>query len=112
MAGQWTRRAALLTAPGLALAARGARAQEAAFPTRPVRIIVPFAAGGPTDVIVRIIAEQLGDRWKQPVVVENRGGGGTIVGTNALAQAQGDGYTIGVACPTTRCAPSRRWGCW
>jgi tripartite-type tricarboxylate transporter receptor subunit TctC len=97
MTGHWTRRAALLAAPGLTLVARGAQAQQAAFPTRPVRIIVPFAAGGPTDVIVRIIAEQLGERWKQPVVVENRGGGGTIVGTNALAQAQADGYTIGVA---------------
>jgi len=97
MTARWTRRAALLAAPGLALAARGAWAQEGTFPTRPVRIIVPFAAGGPTDVIVRIIAEQLGDRWKQPVVVENRGGGGTIVGTNALAQSTADGYTIGVA---------------
>jgi tripartite-type tricarboxylate transporter receptor subunit TctC len=74
-----------------------AHATDAAFPTRPVRIIVPFAAGGPTDVIVRIIAEALSARWKQPVVVENRGGGGTIVGTNALAQAPADGYTIGVA---------------
>ena len=97
IARHWPRRAALLATPGLVLAAHGVRAQEAAFPTRPVRIIVPFAAGGPTDVIVRIIAEQLGDRWKQPVVVENRGGGGTIVGTNALAQAAPDGNTIGVA---------------
>lgn len=97
MTGLLTRRATLLACLGAAGFAAGARAQETAFPTRPVRIIVPFAAGGPTDVIVRIIAEALSDRWKQPVVVENRGGGGTIVGTNALAQAAGDGYTIGVA---------------
>ena len=96
MARTLTRRAAVLAASG-AVMAPAVRAQEAAFPTRPVRIIVPFAAGGPTDVIVRIIAEALSERWKQPVVVENRGGGGTIVGTNALAQAAADGYTIGVA---------------
>jgi tripartite-type tricarboxylate transporter receptor subunit TctC len=76
--------------------AQSARAQDA-FPVRPVRFIVPFAAGGPTDVIVRIVAEALGDRWKQPVVVENRAGGGTIIGTQAIARAVPDGYTLGVS---------------
>jgi tripartite-type tricarboxylate transporter receptor subunit TctC len=85
---------------GLVLAAgagyRAAVAQQA-FPARPVRLVVPFAAGGPTDVIARVLAEILGARWGQPVVVENRGGGGTIVGTAAVAQAAPDGHTLGIA---------------
>ncbi|MFT8247223.1 Bug family tripartite tricarboxylate transporter substrate binding protein [Roseomonas sp. BN140053] len=75
---------------------RAASAQEP-YPTRAVRIIVPFPPGGPTDVIARILAEMLSSTWKQPVVVENRGGGGTIVGTVAVAQAAPDGYTFGIA---------------
>ncbi len=71
-------------------------AQEA-FPARPVRLLVPFAAGGPTDVIARVLAEQLGARWGQPVVVENKPGASTIIGTQAVAQAAGDGYVLGVA---------------
>ncbi|MDJ0389177.1 tripartite tricarboxylate transporter substrate binding protein [Roseomonas sp. E05] len=93
-----SRRAALAGAAAALTAGlvRGSVAAEA-FPARPVRIIVPFAAGGPTDVIARIVAEALGEIWKQPVVVENRGGAGTILGTNLMAQAPHDGYTIGVA---------------
>ncbi|MCR0985433.1 tripartite tricarboxylate transporter substrate binding protein [Roseomonas populi] len=96
---RWTRRAALRAAAlgaGTTLLPPGAARAQAAFPTRPVRMIVPFAAGGPTDVIARVVAEALGDRWKQPVVVENRAGGGTIVGTLAIARATGDGYTLGI----------------
>jgi tripartite-type tricarboxylate transporter receptor subunit TctC len=82
---------------GLALAgltAFGAHAQ--AFPTRNVTIIVPFAAGGPTDVIMRILGERLSARWGKPVIVENRTGAGTIVATAALARADADGHTLGV----------------
>jgi tripartite-type tricarboxylate transporter receptor subunit TctC len=82
---------------GLALAgltAFGAHAQ--AFPTRNVTIIVPFAAGGPTDVIMRILGERLSARWGKPVIVENRTGAGTIVATTALARAEPDGHTLGV----------------
>jgi len=67
------------------------------FPTRDVTILVPFAAGGPTDVIIRILAERLSARWGQPVVVNDRPGGGTIVATALLAKAPPDGYTLGVA---------------
>jgi tripartite-type tricarboxylate transporter receptor subunit TctC len=83
----------------VAWAALPAVAQEVAdFPTSTVRILVPFAAGGPTDVVARILAELLAERWGgKSVVVEDRPGAGTIVATAAIAKAQADGYTIGVA---------------
>jgi tripartite-type tricarboxylate transporter receptor subunit TctC len=65
------------------------------WPNRPIRWIVPFAAGGSTDVLARSIGEKLAVALKQPIVVENRPGGDTIVATAALAQAAPDGYTIG-----------------
>ena len=67
-----------------------------AFPTRNVTILVPFAAGGPTDVIMRILGERLSLRWGKSVIIENRPGAGTIVATAALARAVADGYTMGV----------------
>jgi tripartite-type tricarboxylate transporter receptor subunit TctC len=82
---------------GLALAgltAFGANGQS--FPTRNVTLIVPFAAGGPTDVITRILGERLSARWGKSVIVENRPGAGTIVATAALARAEADGHTLGV----------------
>jgi tripartite-type tricarboxylate transporter receptor subunit TctC len=75
---------------GLALA-QGA----ADFPTRPVRLVVPFAAGGPTDVVARILADLLSARWGgKPVLIENRPGAGTVVATAAVANAVPDGHTI------------------
>src|SRR5215813_4714364 len=81
-----------------ACAASSAAAQQAAdFPASPVRIIVPFAAGGPTDVVARILAELLSERWGgKSVVVEDRPGAGTILATAAIAKAAPDGYTIGI----------------
>ena len=72
-----------------------AGAQE--FPTRPIRMIVPFAAGGPADTIARAVAEKSAAILKQPVIIENRGGAGGAVGTRAVAQAEPDGYTIGIS---------------
>jgi tripartite-type tricarboxylate transporter receptor subunit TctC len=69
-----------------------ARAQT--YPTRPIRIIVPVAAGGPTDVIARLIAQRLSDRWGQPVYVENIPAGAGNVGTGTAAKAPPDGYTV------------------
>ena len=69
------------------------KAQE--WPTRPVRLIMPFVAGGAADASARVLAERLAAKWKQPVVVENRPGAGTIIGTDAVAKAQPDGYTVG-----------------
>jgi tripartite-type tricarboxylate transporter receptor subunit TctC len=80
----------------LALIAGTARAQE--FPSGPVRLLVPFAAGGPTDVVARILADLLSARWGgKPVLVENRPGAGTIVMTQAIAKAAPDGLTLGMA---------------
>ena len=81
-----------------ACALSSAAAQTSDFPASPVRILVPFAAGGPTDVVARILADLLSVRWGgRSVVVENRPGAGTIVATAAVAKAPPDGYTIGVA---------------
>jgi len=69
-------------------------AQAQTFPTRPVTLVVPYAAGGLTDVIARVIAPRLAERWGQSVVVENRAGGGTTIGTGHVARAAGDGHTL------------------
>ena len=75
-----------------------ARAQERAgdFPTKPVRIILPFAAGGPSDILSRFIGQQLSELWHQPVVVDNKTGAGGVIGTEMLARAPADGYTLGI----------------
>ena len=78
----------------LALAALQVPAAQAAFPDKPVTIVVPYAAGGFTDQLARVIAPALAARWGQPVVVDNRNGGGTTIGTAAVARAPGDGYTL------------------
>jgi tripartite-type tricarboxylate transporter receptor subunit TctC len=72
----------------------GAPAQSD-YPNRPVTIVVPFAAGGPSDGYTRALADELSKIWKQQVVVENKPGGGTIVGTQTVAKAKPDGYTLG-----------------
>lgn len=85
---------ALATASALlpGLATRSARAQS--WPDRPVRFIVPFAAGGPTDAIARIVGEGLSRVWNQQVVVENRGGAGGNIAFEAAAKSDPDGYTM------------------
>lgn len=69
-----------------------AAAQE--FPNRAVRIVVPFPPSGPVDVVGRIIGERLSAKWKVPVVVENRPGAGTVIGTDNVAKSPADGYTM------------------
>src|SRR5262249_41970669 len=84
--------AALALAPNLFV--RAARAQKADFPNKPVRLSVPVAAGGPTDIVARMLAEKLSKMWGQQVVVENKGGAGTNIGNEYVAQSDPDGYTV------------------
>ncbi|MFZ4410171.1 MAG: tripartite tricarboxylate transporter substrate binding protein [Paracraurococcus sp.] len=88
-----TRRAAL-AAPAL-LPALAARAQ-AAFPNRPVRIIVPYTPGGVSDITARLMAEALAPAWGQPVPVENRAGADGVIGSEVLARSTPDGHTLGL----------------
>jgi len=76
----------------LALAAAPAFAQP--FPSKPVRFIVAYPAGGATDVIARAVGQKLGEIWSQPVVIENKGGAGTQIGAEYVAKADADGYTL------------------
>lgn len=85
--------AALLLAAGLAMAP-ALRVLADDYPSRPVKIIVPFGAGGPTDVYTRAIAEELHKALHQPFVMENRPGAGTTIGTDLVAKAPPDGYTL------------------
>jgi len=70
-----------------------ASAQET-YPTRPIRLIVPFPPGGSTTIMARLIGQKLTDAWGQQVVVDNRGGGNTIIGSQAMVRSRADGYTI------------------
>lgn len=70
---------------------------QGAYPNKPIRMIVPYAAGGPTDVLARVMAQKLGDTLGQNVIVENKPGASGIPGTDAIAKATPDGYTIGLS---------------
>ena len=69
-------------------------AQAQGFPNKPVRIVVPFPAGGSADTLVRVVGQSLSKRWGQPVVIENRPGGGTVIAGALVAKAPADGYTL------------------
>ena len=88
-----TRRKLLIAAASAPLAALlPARAQ--AYPSKPIRIIVPFPAGGTTDIVARLVGQRMGEVMGQPIIVENRGGAGGSLGADAVAKAAPDGYTI------------------
>ncbi|RPH44547.1 MAG: tripartite tricarboxylate transporter substrate binding protein, partial [Burkholderiales bacterium] len=90
-----SRRLALrgLSAAAIAAAAPAGRAQEA-WPTRPIRLVVPFAPGGISDIMARTVGKALGEALGQSVLIENRPGGGTVTGTEAVVRAKPDGYTL------------------
>ena len=90
-------RFALLAATAVCLGAVAPGVQAQNWPTRPVRIIVPFAPGGTADTVGRVVAEQLSEIFKQRFVVENRAGGGGLVGSALVARAAPDGYTLVVS---------------
>src|SRR5437879_11093379 len=66
------------------------------FPTKPIRLIVPFPAGGPNDIIARVIGQRMSELTRQPVLIDNRGGQAGVLGTDAVAKANPDGYTIAI----------------
>jgi len=93
-----------LAAALAALAAAPARAQEIDarnYPDRPIHIIVPFPAGGPTDLLSRIVGKEMTASWGQPVVIENRPGADTTIGAEVAAKADPDGYTLFAAMDST-----------
>lgn len=73
----------------------GAVAAET-YPSRPIKLVVPFPPGGPNDIIARVVAQRMSELLGQTVVIDNRGGAGGVVGTDAVAKAAPDGYTIGI----------------
>ena len=81
---------------GLTLWLLPALASAQDFPTKPIKLIVPFPAGGPNDIIARIVGQRMSEIMKQPIVIDNRGGQGGTLGTDAVAKANPDGYTIGI----------------
>ena len=83
-----------ITGACMALAPTVAIAQSAGYPNKPIRIVVPFPAGGATDIMTRNIAQKLNEAWKQPVVVENRAGANGMIGAEAVAKSPSDGYTL------------------
>jgi tripartite-type tricarboxylate transporter receptor subunit TctC len=87
-------------------AATGATAAAATFPARPVRMIVPLAPGGGSDIVARIAAAALGDAWGQSIVVDNRPGAGSVVGTAIAAKALPDGHTLLVSSSSLAISPA------
>jgi tripartite-type tricarboxylate transporter receptor subunit TctC len=96
-----TFRAALLCVVGLVLGGVEAGAQSAAYPDRPVKILVPYAPGGATDIVARIIGEQMRQTLGQPVVIENKPGANGIIAVEEMARAKPDGHTLMVGNVTT-----------
>jgi tripartite-type tricarboxylate transporter receptor subunit TctC len=99
-------RTGALLAAALAFAATAAQAQP--YPARQITLIIPFAAGGSNDMVGRTIGRKLAEAWGQPVVVENRGGAGGLIGSSAVAAAPPDGYTLLLVSSTFTINPAIR----
>lgn len=87
----------LLTAALLA----GAGVCAQTYPSRPIKLVVPFPPGGSTDIVARLLSQSLGDKLKQPIVIDNKPGAGTILGADSVAKALPDGYTLLLSAATT-----------
>jgi tripartite-type tricarboxylate transporter receptor subunit TctC len=92
---------ALALLSGLAMGSAAAQERADAFPTRAIKIVVPFPAGGPSDVLARMIGQKMSEDWGQPVVIENRPGANTVLGAQQVAKATPDGYTLLMAIDST-----------
>lgn len=100
----WRATASLLISAALMAPGQAQTTQdpiEAAYPNKAIRVIVPFPAGGPSDVLARIIGQRLSEDWRQPVLIENRIGANTVIGAQAVATAPADGYTLLMAIDST-----------
>src|SRR5262245_25974581 len=86
--------ACLLCTAGIAAAQPASTGSGQVYPNKPVRLVVPYAAGGGVDIMARILASHLGNAMGQQFVVDNRGGAGAIIGTELVARAAPDGYTL------------------
>jgi tripartite-type tricarboxylate transporter receptor subunit TctC len=97
-------RVGALLAAALVVASSAGHAQT--YPSRPITLVVPFAVGGSNDIVGRAIGKKLSEAWGQPVVVDNRGGAGGVIGTSAVAAAAPDGYTLLLVSPTFTINPA------
>ncbi|MDB5862161.1 MAG: hypothetical protein JWQ76_5850, partial [Ramlibacter sp.] len=95
------RKALYSLAVSLVVSVTASSAWAQAWPTKPVKIVVPYSAGGPADVLVRAMAPRLTEAWGQPIVVENRPGANEMIAAEAVAKAPGDGYTLLMASEAT-----------
>ena len=92
---------ALALLSGLTVGSAAAQERADVFPTRAIKIVVPFPAGGPSDVLARMIGQKMNEDWGQPVVIENRPGANTVLGAQQVAKAAPDGYTLLMAIDST-----------
>ncbi len=92
----------------LVLGALACAAQAQNFPTRQVTLVVPFTAGGPTDVIARLMTQKLTEAWSRPVVIEYKPGAGTVIGIDSVAKSVPDGHTIGIVVSSYSINPALR----
>src|ERR1700751_5449804 len=85
----------------LMMTTAAAQERPEAFPSRSIKIVVPFPAGGPSDVLARLIGQRMTEDWGQPVVIENRPGANTVIGAQTVQKAPPDGYTLLMAIDST-----------
>ena len=98
----------LLVALVITALSSGLASAQGTWPDRPIRLIVPFTPGSSSDIVARIVAQKVGERLKQQIIVDNRSGASGNMGTEAVARAEPDGYTIGLANTSTHAVTATR----